>query len=167
MVLLVATSIAGVITISNNSDAKISFSEEIISPKYVGSLSCDCDAENDFYCGEIDEEDRIDENDLETATGEYYLKKGCTTELTDIKFNGFLLKNNSYDMYSTNEAELNEDTCVKTSGNWTGDACEEIVIEELESTNYYCAYKDEYQDCPYGISGGIGTRCYKTEELNT
>jgi len=32
---------------------------------------------------------------------------------------------------------------------------------------YYCEATDETIECPYGISGGIGTRCYKTEELNS
>jgi len=46
-------------------------------------------------------------------------------------------------------------------------------LEKLEteakagSQSYYCQDKDEYQECPFGISGGIGTRCYKTEELNS
>ena len=35
------------------------------------------------------------------------------------------------------------------------------------SITYYCQIKDLYQDCPFGISGGIGTRCYKTNETNT
>jgi len=45
--------------------------------------------------------------------------------------------------------------------------CGIVRSGEVVNNNYYCADKNIYLICPFGISGGIGTRCYKTEELNS
>lgn len=182
VVLLVTTITAGTIILSALTNVEVPAVKGSVRP-FEGNLTCDCNEQKNINCGKISESE-IDQEDLKNAVSD--ICEG--TQAINIKFEGSLIKQNEFGDMDTDESKLNELTCIKTNGDWingicnekpeticlnegnlwNGTACEEIVNEIIEESNqYYCVDKDIYLECPFGISGGIGTRCYKTEELNS
>jgi len=105
----------------------------------------------------------------------------CAKEVTNVvDWNAREYKENQYGLKSFDENKLKKDICLHEGLEYDTKISQCLSLEPIEivkesvgmdapivSNEYYCEDKEEYQECPFGISGGIGTRCYKTVELNS
>jgi len=121
-----------------------------------------------FNCGEEPMKRYMSEPNLDIDDDiESFISNICNQTATSvIDWTGRTYKQNEFGLRSFDQDKLREDVCVKNDQDYnkTSRGCQERLNETRslspEVSQYQCVIEDSIRECPGGLSGGQGTRCY-------